>query len=979
MAIDLKKLGNNLEGKLFTDEVLRTLYATDASVYRELPLAVAFPAHEQDVKRLIDFARTNHVPLIPRTAGTSLAGQVVGAGIVVDVSRTFTQILEINKEEQWVRVQPGVVRDELNQVLAAQGLFFGPETSTSNRAMIGGMVGNNSSGAHSLVYGSTRDQLLEVKGFLADGSYVTFGEIDPETFHHLSQSRGTTLERRIYQQIDAIYSDPANRENIEGSFPKPGIHRRNTGYALDAMACSSPYTEGGPPLNLAKLVAGSEGTLMFLTEIKLKCAPLPPPHKGLLCAHFDTVDEALQANLIALKHEPVASELMDAYLLECTKNNIEQRKNRFFLKGDPGALLLVEVAGDSASGMEDALDRMIREMQSAGLGYHFPVVSGDDIQRVWTLRKAGLGVLANIPGDAKPVAVIEDTAVDVHDLPAYISEFNQITSSLGISCVHYAHAGSGELHLRPVINLKTREGQKLFRTIAEEIARLVKKYRGSLSGEHGDGRLRGEFIRYMVGVRNYELMRDLKNTWDTHHIFNPGKIVDAPPMDASLRYWPGIETPDIETVFDFSREQGIVRAAEFCTGSGDCRKTHVSGGTMCPSYMVTRDERHTTRARANILREYLRKPYVRNRFNHYEIYEIMELCLSCKACKSECPSSVDVTKLKAEFLQHYYDANGIPLRTQMIARFAVLNKWASILPAVYNFFVHNNFFGPLLKRMMGFSPRRSLPLLHNTTLEKWIQRHPRKANDQKPVKGTVYLLIDEFSNFNDVAIGQKAVKLLESLGYDVLSTGYLESGRTWLSKGLLRKAAQIAQRNVEQLKGQVTPETPLVGIEPSALLTLRDEYVDLVSAEMKEPAKELAKQTFLFDEFLAMEVEKGKIDSNCFIPDSRKIKLHGHCHQKALGSLEPAIQMLQIPVHYKVEAIPSGCCGMAGSFGYEKEHFDLSMEIGELVLFPAVREKEAATLVAAPGTSCRHQIKDGTGQRAYHPIEILYDALKPGV
>jgi FAD/FMN-containing dehydrogenase/Fe-S oxidoreductase len=976
MNVNLNVLSARLKGEVYTDEVMRTLYATDASVYREKPLAVVYPANEEDIRELIRFAREHGLSLIPRTAGTSLAGQVVGNGIIVDVSRTFTEILEVNAEKQWVRVQPGVVRDELNMFLAGHGLFFGPETSTSNRAMIGGMVGNNSSGSNSLIYGSTRDNILEVKGFLSDGSEVVFKELNEPDFQNKCFSEDKSLETRIYQKINQILDIDKNRENILKEFPKPSIKRRNTGYALDVIARSAPFKSGGPKLNPAKLIAGSEGTLMFITEVKLKCRPLPPKHKGLVCVHFHSMDEALQANLTTMKHNPTACELMDDFILSCTKNNPEQSRNRFFLKDNPKALLVVEFTCHSIEEVEAEAESLIYDLKKNKMGFYYPLITGEDIKKVWSLRKAALGLLFTIPGDAKPVAVIEDTSVAIEDLPAYVTDFRKILKDFKLSCVFYGHAGAGELHLRPVINLKTAEGQKLFRSIADATARLVKKYNGSLSGEHGDGRLRGEFIRYMVGEENYTLFRTLKETWDPKHIFNPGKIVETPLMDTDLRYKPDVETPDIETVFDFSQKQGYLRAAEFCNGSGDCRKTHHSGGTMCPSYMATRDEKHTTRARANILREYIRKPFLKNRFNHPEIYEVMDLCLSCKACKSECPSSVDVARLKAEFLQHYYEANGVSLRTRMIAGFTAINRLASFFPGVYNFFISNKVTSRAIKRTVGFATERSLPKLQKTTFQRWIRGHKSKADSSPVPQKKVYLYNDEFTNYNDTETGQKAVFLLEKLGYRVEVPPFRESGRTWLSKGMLKEAREIAIKNVMQMKDIVTEDTPLVGIEPSAILAFRDEYPELVGKDMSIAARQLTANALLFDEFIAREIKKGHITPDAFTDASQKIMLHGHCHQKSLASMAPTVEMLSLPRNYEVEVIPSGCCGMAGSFGYEKEHYEVSMKIGELVLFPAIRQKENGTIVAAPGTSCRRQIKDGTGEIALHPVEILYEAMK---
>lgn len=779
------------------------------------------------------------------------------------------------------------------------------------------------------------------------------------------------MYRHIYETLD---NDEVRRE-IRADFPKPSIIRRNTGYALDKIAESNVFEKHGFDFNFSRLIAGSEGTLIFITEVKLKCHPLPPKHKGLVCVHFKSVDEALKANLTVLKHQPTASELLDDFILNCTKNSPEHSKNRFFLKGEPNALLVVEFSRDSIDEIEEAAQKLTEDLKSSGLGYHYPLVKGDDITKVWALRKAALGLLFTTPGDAKPVAVIEDTSVAVEDLPAYVADFRKLLESLNLTCTFYGHASSGELHLRPIINLKTEEGQKLFRKIGEETAVLVKKYRGSLSGEHGDGRLRGEFIRPMVGDKNYQLFKDLKQTWDPNHIFNPGKIVDTPPMDTHLRYRAGVETPEINTVYDFSREKGIVRAAEFCNGSGDCRKTHLSGGTMCPSYMATRDEEHTTRARANILREYLRKPYVKNRFNHKEIYEVMDLCLSCKACKSECPSGVDVAKLKAEFLQHYYEANGVPLRTRMIAEISKLNQLTSFWPAIYNFFVSDRFTSAFFKRISGFAQERTLPLLGKTTVKKWYKKRYLPGQKNFP-RGRVYLFNDEFTNYNDSGMGKNAVMLLEHLGYEVVIPKHRESGRAYISKGLLKKARKIAIENVSGLKDIVTKETPLVGIEPSAILTFRDEYVDLVTDDLRQDARKLGENALLFEEFIVREIEKGHITSEFFTSEPKKVKFHGHCHQKAIASQTPTVRMLSLPRNYEVEVIPSGCCGMAGSFGYEKEHYTVSMKIGELVLFPAIRGKNPDELIAAPGTSCRHQIKDGTGEIALHPIDILYQALR---
>jgi FAD/FMN-containing dehydrogenase/Fe-S oxidoreductase len=970
MTQNLIDLSASLEGEFYIDETTRILYATDASAYRELPMAVAVPKSKEDLKKLIAFARENNTSLIPRTAGTSLAGQVVGKGIVVDVSKNFTKILEFNKEEAWVRVEPGVIRDELNIFLKPYGLLFGPETSTANRAMIGGMVGNNSCGSNSVVYGSTREHLLEINALLSDGSEVLFRSLGLDEFHN--KCEGDKIESSIYKTIRSLLGNYDNQLGIRKEFPRKTIERRNTGYALDILLDSAPFTAGGPDFNFCKLIAGSEGTLAFITEIKLHLIPLPPAETGLLCVHFNNIDQALRANLVALKYKPSASELIDHYILECTKDNIEQSKNRFFVLGDPGAILVIEFKKTSRNEIEKLAGSLTEELKSADLGYHFPLLFGEDTNKIWSLRKAGLGLLGNMPGDSKPVPVVEDTAVDVHDLPNYIADFNKLLTKYGLHSVHYAHAGSGEIHLRPIINLKTEEGNRMFRTIAVEIAELVKKYNGSLSGEHGDGRLRGEFIKKMVGDHNYELFKTIKKCWDPHNIFNPNKIVDTPPMNTMLRYKPGQTTPVFKTVFRYYN-QDVLQHAEQCNGSGDCRKTKISGGTMCPSFMATKNEKDTTRARANILREFLTNSEKLNRFDHQEIYDVMDLCLSCKGCKSECPSNVDVAKLKAEFLQQYHDAHGVPFRSRLIANFNRSQQIGSAMPGLYNFLATNAITSRIIKGISGFAIARSMPTLSKQNLKKWY--HKNSKGKSKKEKGKVYLFCDEFTNYNDTETGIKAILLLEKLGYEVVIPEHEESGRAWLSKGLLREAKKIANKNILLLKGLVNKETPLIGIEPSAILTFRDEYVDLADDEQFAAAKELSKNVFLIDEFIAAEIKLGRIDKNLFTKESRLIKLHGHCQQKALSSVSHSVTMLTFPENYRVETIPSGCCGMAGSFGYEKEHYSLSMQIGELVLLPAVRQQTDDILIAAPGTSCRHQIKDGTGKKAYHPIEILYDAL----
>ncbi len=969
----LETLGKELEGELFFDHMMRALYATDASVYREMPLAVVLAKNKSDIKKVIDFARKHEVSIIPRAAGTSLAGQCVGDGIVVDISKYMTEIIEINTEDHWVRLQPGVIRDELNMHLKPHGLFFGPNTSTANRCMVGGMVGNNSCGSTSIVYGSTRDHLLEVEAILSDGSEVTFKALNEADFYKKLEL--DTLEGKIYKQIHKELSQPAQQKEIRDQFPKASIHRRNTGYAVDILLESNIFTPEKSDFNFCNLIAGSEGTLAFLTEIKLNVSPLPPKEKVLICTHFTSIQESLKAVVVAMEFQPTAVELVDKIIMDCTKESREYRNYRFFIEGDPAGVLVVEFSDDDlekAKAKADALEKAYREN---GFGYAYPRVMGKKMKQVWDLRKAGLGLLANIPGDPKAVAVIEDTAVDYRDLPNYIADFTAMMDSFGQRSVYYAHAGAGELHLRPILDLKKAKDRQAFYDIGKASAEIVKKYDGSLSGEHGDGRVRAAFIPMMIGDDNYELIKRLKYTWDVKSMFNPGKIVDAAPMNSSLRYEEEQETEQFDTVFNFDEVGGFLRSAEKCNGSGDCRKLSLSGGTMCPSYRATRDEKSTTRARANILREMLtRHSDAPNPFNHQEIYDVLDLCLSCKGCTSECPSNVDMSTMKAEFLHQYYQSNGVPLRAKAFANIGKLNGLGSLVPGVTNFFLSNKATSAMMKKVLNVAPERSLPTLYKTTLRRWY-----KKNKPKPVgaiKSEVYLFCDEFTNFNDTEIGIKAIQLLTKLGYQVNMIAHEESGRAHISKGLLPAAQKMARRNVAIFKDIITEKTPLLGIEPSAIFSFRDEYPKLVEEKDRAASKTLGENALLIDEFIAKEVEHGNILPDAFTKVHKTVKLHGHCHQKALSSVDSSAWVIGLPENYSVEVIPSGCCGMAGSFGYEAEHYEVSMKVGEDTLFPAIRATSENTIIAAPGTSCRHQIADGTGRKALHPIEVLWDAIQ---
>jgi len=962
----LETLKMSLVGDLQYDALYKSLYATDASVYRKLPLAVAFPKTVGDIKKLLAFAKQYRIGLIPRTAGTSLAGQCVGNGIVVDTSKHFTKILAFDEAHKAVCIQPGVIRDDLNRFLKPFGLFFGPNTSTSNRCMVGGMVGNNSSGTTSIKYGVTRDKVICLKTILSDGSEATFKTIDEMAFKE--KCIGTKLVNIIYRCLKEELSQAAVQQEIKKEFPKPEIHRRNNGYAVDALLDFKYFGGKQDNINVAKLLCGSEGTLAFTTEITLQLDPLLPPENVMIGAHFTSVSESLKAVVVAMNHNLYTCELMDKTILDCTKNNREQTKNRFFIKGDPDAILMLELATENRKTTIKQAEALIADLKAHNFGYHFPILEGNDIDKLVNLRKSGLGLLGNIVGDNKAVACIEDTAVKVTDLPQYIAEFTQMMDSYNQNAVYYAHAGAGEIHLRPILNLKKQADVKLFRTITTQTAQMVKRYGGSFSGEHGDGIVRAEFIPMMIGEKNYALLRRIKEVFDPDNLLNPGKIVNPYKMDENLRYIPEREEPKIDTLLDFSDSLGILRAAEKCNGSGDCRKSVEAGGVMCPSYRATKNEKDTTRGRANTLREFLTNSGKANKFNHKALKQVFDLCLSCKACASECPSNVDVAALKAEFLYQYQKDNKPNFRTKLFANNIQIAAKVGKLAFLANI-ISNTL---LSKQILGIAKQRSVPTIAQSTLAQWYKKHQKSVKNGDHKK-TIYLFNDEFTNFYDVNVGKDAVYLLESLNYKIKIIDHSESGRSAMSKGFLEKAKACANKNVALFKDLINDTTPLVGLEPSTILSFRDEYLRL--ADDKDSAKKLSNNCFTIEEFIAMEFEKGNIKASQFTNRKKDIKVHTHCHQKSLSSSHFTHTMLSIPTNYKVTILASGCCGMAGSFGYEKEHYDISMKIGEDSLFKKIRPLAKDVIVAANGTSCRHQIKDGTQRQALHPVSILRQAL----
>lgn len=960
---------SDLTGEIRTDRLHRMLYAQDASLYAELPAGVAYPRHTQDVQGLVRLCQATGQSMIPRAGGTSLAGQCVGEGLVIDTGRHMNEILELNEEEKWVRVQPGVILDDLNRFLAPRGLFFGPDTSTANRCMIGGMVGNNSCGSHSILYGNTMRHVLEIGAVFADGTYEV---LKPWSETELAeQMERDDLLGEGLREVHRLVSD--HREAIVEAYPPRDVLRRNTGYPLDDIAFREPFGDDGP-FSLARFLCGTEGTLAITTEIKLNLVDRPT-QKLLVCAHFNDLTEALTATVLAVQHEPAAVELMDRAVLEPTKQNLEQKENRFFIEGDPDAVLVIEFYRDTDEELEKAAAAVSEALKSAGLGYAFPVVRPPDDRRVWELRKAGLGILMGVPGDEKAVTVIEDTAVPVQKLPAYIADVQQLMKKYETDTVYYAHASVGELHIRPTLNIKLPEDVQKMADIASDVAHLVRDYRGSLSGEHGDGRVRAPYIPEFFGDEVYQFHRRVKRAFDPNGTLNPQKIVDAEPIDADLRFEPGRPVPDVETLFDWSSDLGLVRAVEKCNGAGACRKRAEAGGTMCPSYMATLEERDSTRGRANVFRQLLYDGPDTAMSSH-ALYDAMDLCLSCKGCKRECPANVDLARLKAEFQQHYWDEHGTPLAALFFGYYRFFSRLAAIAPGLANFTMTFALSRWLIGKMVGLAPQRSLPAYAPQTFSTWWRSRKRvSASEEDDV---VWLYVDPFTEYTEPEIARAAVEVLEACGRRVEIFDVQDDGRTFLSKGLVRKAKKLTNRCLTRLEPTLRahPDRVVIGLEPSALLTFVDEWIDLADEGNRPLATDLAGRAMLLEDYLARAMEDGSIQVDW--AGSGSVTLHGHCHQKALVGTTGTEKALRA-AGYEVETLPTGCCGMAGSFGYEARHYDVSMQIGELVLFPALKERaerdEDESLVCAPGTSCRHQIADGVGTTALHPAILLRDAL----
>lgn len=960
-----EELRARLKGEVRFEARARTLYATDASLYEVEPYGVVLPADREDLIEAVRVCARHGAPILPRGGGTSLAGQAVGRAVVIDVSKHLTRILEVDAEARRARVEPGVVRDQLNAFLAPHGLQFTPDVSTTNRANVGGMVANNSAGTRSIKYGKSVDQVVAMTVVTSDGSVLELGEADPAT--RAAKEAQDDLEGGIYRTVGRIVEE--QEEEIERRYPK--VMRRVGGYNLDEFT-------NGRPFNLAKLVAGSEGTLAVIVDVTLELHPVPAT-RMLALLHFDTLRAALEAVPHVNGHGPSAVELMDRSLFELGLENPHLAPLLSWLEGMPEAVLMVEFDGADEDEVRHGFEGMADDPRIAERAYH--------VHEAWTaaeqadvlrFRKDGLGIYATAKGAAKPVPGIEDAAIPPEALADYIPAVQELCRELGVRTVFYGHASVGVIHTRPLVDLKTAEGVALYQRIMDGVFELVRRHGGSWSGEHGDGLVRSSYNRALFGDVLYQAFREVKRAFDPAGLMNPGKIVDAPPLSENLRYGPDYADARVETVFDFSGQGGFLGAAEACTGVGACRKVDV--GTMCPSYMATRDEDHSTRGRANVLRDAMngRLP---GGLTSKEVYETLDLCLECKACKAECPSNVDMAKMKYEFLQQHHDAHGVPLPTLAIGHVATVAPIGRALAPLANAMLPTRPIRWLVEKVVGVDRRRTLPLYADESFASWFRRRApegptpgRRAEDA--AAGTdaprrVALYADTWTMFNETGPGRAAVRVLEALGYAVELVPYGCCGRPQISKGLLRDAREAARRNVERLLPYVDAGVPVVGLEPSCVAAFADDYRDLLPGEATE---RVAKGVFMIDAFLAKEWARGRVrPEEVFVKRETPLMLHGHCQQKAVIGTAGSRALLEW-VAEEVHEVDAGCCGMAGSFGYA--HHDLSMDIGERRLFPAVRDQAAkGGATAAPGFSCRHQIHDGTGERARHVIEYLADAL----
>ncbi len=958
-------LEKNLKGAVHFDAVTRQIYSTDASMYQVQPRAVVFPRDEADMQGVMEIGRDHGIPVLPRGGGTALAGQSVNDAIILDCSRHMNHVLEVNTDEEWAWVQPGVVQDQLNGHLAPLGYGFGPDTSTSNRATIGGMAGNNSCGARSIIYGKTVDHVLQIKALLADGSLTQFGDMDDSAL--AVRGRENSLDGRIHRELMRIATD--QKSEVEKHFPK--IDRRVSGYNLDELL----KPDG---VNFARFMVGSEGTLAMIRALKVRIVKLPK-HKALLIAHFKDKIAAVEADSLILSHKPSAMELVDDTIIDEARVSPALAGQVDFLEGHPGAIVIVEFYGDSPKEVADKVGRLAREMRKDKQGYAYvKALSQEEQTKVWNLRKAGLGLLMGRRIDEKPLPFVEDSAVDPLRLADYVKEFDAVVKKHGVTAGYYGHTSVGCLHIRPFLNLKKPADKVKLRSIFEEVVELVDKYGGTITGEHGDGRVRSWTIEKLFGKQLYQAFREVKSVFDPQNLLNPGNIVVPQDPLENLRWGKEIvHTPPINQ--DFSKDGGFSFALEMCNGNGQCRK--LDAGVMCPSYQATRDDRHSTRGRSNALKGVLQGDLPPEYLTSHDMYEVMDLCLECKGCKTECPSKVDMAKFKYEFLYHYHKRHGVPLRSRLFGAIESINHWGSWAAPVSNLLLNLPFSG-FGKQLMGIAPKRKLPSFASQTFSHWFHaRAVRIRAEAKPLNGAmapkqkrpqVVLFHDTFMEYNTPSLGRAAIEVLEYCGYEVVLPAKKCCARPMISKGLLEEGRGNARFNVQGLLPYAKKGIPILGVEPSCLLTLKEDYPDLLPGE---DSQTVAKQCMTVDEFLYQLVKAGSLTFPTG-PSNVRMLLHGHCHQKSLIGVAPTVAVLRAIPGAKVETINAGCCGMAGSFGYEKEHYEISKTIYQQRLGPAVQKAKPNDIIVADGMSCRQQIAHFSPRKATHLIEVLACAVR---
>ncbi|MFL6447389.1 MAG: FAD-binding and (Fe-S)-binding domain-containing protein [Bryobacteraceae bacterium] len=938
-------LVSGISGEVRFDALSRALYSTDASVYQISPLGVVLPKSRADILHTLDVCRRYGCPITMRGGGTSQAGQSIGSGIQIDTSKYYNRILELNPEERWARVEPGIVLDELNARVQPLGLRFAPDISTASRATIGGMVANNSSGARSVLYGKTIDHVLELTVLLSDGSVVELRDVPRGEC-----PSGVTLEAACYRTVLELASTHA--AEIERRFPK--ILRRVSGYNLDE------FTDSSKAVNLAKLIVGSEGTLGIILDMKLRLVPLPKA-KAIMVIMFSDLLEALEAAPLILRHHPSAIEIMDKSILDHARDNPTlQRIRHKYLEGDPAATLCVEFYADDKQQLPAKLSGLEQDLRAHSLGYAYRPESelGGQAQ-MWSLREAALGLSTAMKGDAKSISFVEDTAVAPEKLRDYIERFQAIIRKHGTTAGIYAHASVGCLHVRPVINLKTEAGVRSFQQIAQEVADLVLEFGGTISGEHGDGLVRSPFLRQMFGEELYGAFRTIKQTFDPLGIFNPGKIIGAPAITSNLRFKADTKTPETLTWFDYSEYGGMGGAVEMCSGVGACRKR--LSGTMCPSYMVTNEEIHSTRGRANALRLAMNGELEGADLSEEQVYEALDLCLECRACKTECPAGVDMASLKSEFLSKYWGSHGIPHRARVLANVEKLAKWGSRFAPLSNLIASSAPIRRISERLVDIDRRRSLPRWRRNTFARWVERNKRKPC---PSGTPVVLFNDTFMNYYNPEIGIAALEVLEKGGCGVTVAHPGCCGRPFISQGLLAQAKAHAAKVVEGLLPAAEKGMKILVCEPSCLSAIKEDAPALLRSEAQEQARTVAAACQTFEEYAAGLALR-------FQPVAGRILVHGHCHQKSMGLLPAAIGLLSRIPSSGVVDLDAGCCGMAGSFGYRKRHYDVSHAIASRRLLPAVQSMNPGDVLVAPGVSCRHQIQDFGQAAAVHPAVLV--------